>query len=88
MSYTDPRFTKIPQVRTFTNSMNEDWVNKFAVNSSGSNQVIGDYSGGEVYFEITPPDNEVYYLARLLVYVEDVGSFDSGSYGNGSRYIN
>lgn len=50
---------------------------------TGTKSAIGNYSGGQEIFYIQPPAGTIYRLARMLVFVEDSGSFDSGSYGNG-----
>lgn len=50
--------------------------------STGIIDGIGDYSSGIVRFYIQPPANHTYFIARLLVEVEDSGGFDSGLYGN------
>ena len=47
----------------------------------GVSEAIGDYSGSEVSFYIEPAVGEKYYIDRLLVYIEDVGAFNSGKYG-------
>ena len=44
-----------------------------------------DYSSGgsgSTEFFIAPPTGSAYRIHRLIVFVEDVGSFDSGFYGN------
>ena len=37
---------------------------------------------------IQPPSGEVFHVHRLLVFVQDAGTFDSGSYGNGITLTN
>jgi len=49
---------------------------------TGSKEATGNYAGGEEIFYLQPPAGEVYILERMLVYIEDNGSFDSGKYGN------
>jgi len=53
-----------------------------AVNASGAQSAIGDFSAG-VPFTIQPPVDEVWYVHRLLVHYEDSGSMDTEKYGNG-----
>lgn len=55
---------------------------------TGTKNLIGDYSGAATIFKIQPPAGEIYHLNRLMVYIEDVGTFDSGSYGNGISLTN
>lgn len=50
---------------------------------TGTKSAIGNYAGSPVSFYIQPPAGDVYRLYRMLVHVEDVNTFDSGSYGNG-----
>jgi hypothetical protein len=55
---------------------------------TGASSAIGDYSSTEGIMSIQPPPGTVYRIARLLVYIEDSGSFDSGLYGNGTALTN
>lgn len=50
---------------------------------TGTKNAVGDYSSATEIFYIQPPAGVVYRVARMLVFVQDVGTFDSGSYGNG-----
>jgi len=50
---------------------------------TGTTNAIGDYSGGEEIFYIQPPAGTVYSLNRMMVFVQDAGTFDSAKYGNG-----
>lgn len=58
---------------------------------TGTKSATGEYhdagDGAEIFY-IQPPAGGVYRLARMLPFVEDVGSFDSGSYGNGITLAN
>jgi len=50
---------------------------------SGVHDAIGDYTGtGPTDFYIQDTKRDI-YLERMIVYIEDVGNFDSGKYGNG-----
>lgn len=58
---------------------------------NGNTNAIGDYSDtgdGVTDFCITAQPKYIYLLNRMLIYVEDAGSFDSGSYGNGITLTN
>ena len=66
-----------------------NYLSKFAANEvGGSEDANGNYSVTPAVFSIAPSAGEVWYVARLLVYIEDSGSFDSGGYGNGSALAN
>jgi hypothetical protein len=61
-----------------------------ALNASGCLEgawnINGDYDigtgSGQQRFWIAPPVGELYYVSRMIVNVEDSGTFDSGKYGN------
>ena len=55
---------------------------------SGNKNMVGDYSATPKEFLLKPAENEIYYLTRMLPFVVDSGSFDSGSYGNGITLVN
>ncbi len=55
---------------------------------SGVINLVGDHSGGATTFKIAPGPGEVFRLSRMIGYVEDGGSFDSGLYGNGITLTN
>ncbi len=48
----------------------------------GTLNANGDYSGATQDFYILPPPKRVYYITRLLVFVEDSIGFHTGEYGN------
>jgi len=50
--------------------------------TNGTKNAIGDYSGATEIFYIQPPDGVVYRVSRMIPFIEDAGSFDSGKYGN------
>jgi len=53
--------------------------------TNGTKNAIGDYSdtgSGLTIFSIQPPDGVVYRCSRIMPFIEDAGSFDSGKYGN------
>lgn len=47
---------------------------------AGADQAIGNYSGGAVDFSYTPTRDV--FVMHLAVVLQDVGTFDSGFYGN------
>lgn len=51
---------------------------------TGTKNANGDYSGGEEIFYIAPPAGQTYELERMLIYVQDTGTFDAAKYGNGA----
>ena len=55
---------------------------------TGTQSAVGNYASAAEIFYIQPPAGTVYRLSRMLPFVEDVGSFDSGSYGNGITLTN
>ena len=53
------------------------------IGTADSANAIGNYAAAAVdTFYIEPPAGEVWRIARMLVYVEDSGSFDAEKYGN------
>lgn len=54
---------------------------------TGVKQVIGNYVTEEEFY-IQAPIDTTYKLHRLIAYIEDFGTFDSGGYGNGSALTN
>ena len=55
---------------------------------TGTTSAIGNYSVTQGIFYIQPPSDDVFQINRLIVFVQDTGSFDSGSYGNGITLTN
>ncbi len=49
-------------------------------NGTGTKNAVGDYSSTETHFNITDP-NQHFYITRLLVHIEDTGSFTTAGYG-------
>ena len=47
---------------------------------TGSTEMIGNYTE-DTRFYVAPPAGQKFYISRLLVFIEDVGAFDSGAYG-------
>ena len=39
-------------------------------------------------FKLAPPPGEKWHIDNLIIYVEDAGTFDTGSWGNGVTMIN
>jgi hypothetical protein len=50
-------------------------------NGTGTKSVTGDYSGAEEEFYIQPPNDEVYVIERMLVFVRDDGVWSTEKYG-------
>ncbi len=55
---------------------------------SGTKNAVGDYSSSATKFLIKPPSDETFIIERLIVSVEDGGSFDAAKYGNGITLTN
>lgn len=49
---------------------------------SGTKNAVGNYAGAVQKFICKPIAGEIFFLSRMMIHVEDVGSFDTGSYGN------
>jgi hypothetical protein len=60
-----------------------------AENGSAVTNAVGDYSGGSAdSFNVTPPATEDWYITRMIFSMEDSGTFDPSSYGNGTALTN
>lgn len=57
-------------------------LSQFAKNDSSDFEAIDDYSSASEDFYVEPAAGEVWNISRLMVYIQDSGSFDSGGYGN------
>ena len=55
---------------------------------AGTKSAVGDYSSAAEIFYIQPPAGQIYRISRMIPFVEDAGTFDSGSYGNGITLTN
>lgn len=58
---------------------------------TGAFNATGDYSDGGLgltEFGIQPGPGEIFDIARMIITIEDTGSFDSGSYGNNVTLTN
>lgn len=55
---------------------------------SGSIDLNVNGSVTPVTFKITPAPGEILYMSRLLWYLRDTGSLDSGGFGNGAALTN
>lgn len=75
---------------TIPNGDIDNYLSEFAVDPADSNNEDAnkDYSTTPADFTLAPAAGEVYYVSRLITYIEDAGSFDSGGYGNGSALTN
>jgi hypothetical protein len=65
-------FTRAPLIQ-FADSVGD---------GTGSIDAIGDYSGGEASFKLIPPPGLVYVFEKFHIIIADVGTMDSGGYGN------
>lgn len=54
---------------------------------SGINEAVGDYSGTPQGFKFKPSIGSA-LIERVIIMIEDGGSFDSGLYGNGISLTN
>lgn len=57
-------------------------------NGSGNKNANGNYAGSPTRFFIQPPADEVFFLNRMIVLLEDGGSIDAGGWGNGAALTN
>jgi len=65
---------------------NTNLFSRFAHDQDGTFQDInanGDYSGAPRFFILEPEPDEIFRVNYLAVHVQDSGSLDTGSYGNG-----
>jgi len=80
-----------PIISTRTKGLTDKYISIFAYDPEDSNRID---SGGKNYavtagvYQIAPPAGEIWQIARLVYYIEDVGSFDSGGFGNGAALTN
>lgn len=63
------------------------YIGSFLKNGSDDN-VVGDYSSTLTEFSYTNSSLKNQYINRMIVYVEDSGVLDSGSYGNAITLTN
>ena len=55
---------------------------------SGAYDMNGDYSAGAEIAYVQPGAGQILRLERVIVYMRDTGSFDTGGYGNGPELTN
>ena len=57
---------------------------------SGTDEVVSDHAvtPDDYFIECPPGSSQDYVIIRMMVYIQDTGSFDSGGYGNGSALSN
>lgn len=55
---------------------------------TGTSDAIGDYSSTDLDLRVSPDDLDAFEIHRMIVSVEDVGSFDAGAYGNNITITN
>jgi len=56
---------------------------QFAVSGTNTIEMLGDYSTISGNFRIATTGTELLVITRMMVSVEDTGSFDAEKYGNG-----
>ena len=62
---------------------------KFAYLSNGATtNAVGNYASAVEQFTFAPAPNRVFVAHRMIVYIEDVGTMDSGFYGNSVTLTN
>ena len=67
------------------------WASRFldtVGDGTGSIEANVDGSGAPVDFNYTVPEGHILLVDRLVVWIEDNGSFDAGLYGNGLALAN
>jgi hypothetical protein len=63
---------------------NENIISRFLSDdgtTSGTKEILGDYSETADEFTVAPPSGQVFEIARIIVFVQDTGAFDAGDYG-------
>jgi hypothetical protein len=56
--------------------------------TTGEKNIVGDYSSASETFYVQADIGTFFVLSRIIVSIEDSGSFDSGRYGNGGTLTN
>ena len=56
--------------------------------NGGAISAVGDYSLSQTDFILEPEGDDVLWVHRVLIFLEDTGSFDSEKYGNGITLTN
>ena len=63
--------------------------NLFVEMSNGTTaSAIGNYAAAPEEFVYAPAGRQVAYIYRMIIFVQDGGTFDSGDYGNGITLTN
>lgn len=70
------------QFNQFMNETNDGIPGNSPIN------IIQDYSLSPTTIGVAAPPGKILYLHRLIVHIQDVGSIDSGGYGNGAALTN
>ena len=71
------------QKQIFISALEQIENNSRDNDGSGVDNAIGDYASAAAAFKVTAPEDTVLALNRIIISVEDAGTFDSGAYGNG-----
>jgi hypothetical protein len=79
-----------PESCNVPNGSIDRYISKYASDPADSDNEDANknYSVTPANFVLAPPAGEIWYVSRLLVYIQDTGSFDSGGYGNGVALTN
>ena len=73
------------------NLVGGSWISRFLDeigDSTGNVDMVGNYSSNPLDFKYTVPEGKLLYVYSLTVTIEDNGSLDAGSYGNGIALTN
>ncbi|MBW2647249.1 MAG: hypothetical protein JRE23_13960 [Deltaproteobacteria bacterium] len=74
------------------NLLGGSWISRFlddVGDSTGEVNMNGNYTGPNTGdFKFTVPENSILYVYNLIITIEDQGSLDAGSYGNGVALTN
>ena len=55
---------------------------------TGTTDGIGDYSSSALSLKYAPTDTEKVSISRMIIKVQDTGTFDTADYGNGITLTN
>lgn len=89
----EPTYTNVVNNVNVTTQSDMDYpiLNQFldlSGNGTGNKNANGNYSALPTAFFIKPPTNKLYVIARMIVFIRDAGSLDSGKYGNNINLTN
>lgn len=58
-----------------------NWNSRYARDAAGAHNAIGDYSGGEHEFFVSPPATHIAVVHRVIVTIRDGAAFRAEGYG-------